>query len=143
MFTCPKCGQKLKTLHERVYGEKPHYVPSGYHCKTCRIFYDASTKQTSKAVYGVADAKKELGGVRLVAAFEDQERIRKSLHKTHANAASTACGDSAAVFSHVESSAIERRENKWMGRDSNSRPPVCETGILTRLDYPSTAHAVC
>jgi hypothetical protein len=24
-----------------------------------------------------------------------------------------------------------------MGRDSNSRPPVCKTGILTRLDYPS------
>ena len=24
-----------------------------------------------------------------------------------------------------------------MGRDLNSRPPVCETGILTRLDYPS------
>jgi hypothetical protein len=28
-----------------------------------------------------------------------------------------------------------------MGRDSDSRPPVCETGILTRLDYPSTAFA--
>src|ERR671925_2081219 len=26
---------------------------------------------------------------------------------------------------------------EWMGRDSNSRPPVCKTGILTRLDYPS------
>ena len=24
-----------------------------------------------------------------------------------------------------------------MGRDLNSRPPVCKTGILTRLDYPS------
>ena len=24
-----------------------------------------------------------------------------------------------------------------MGRDSNSRSPVCETGIITRLDYPS------
>ena len=30
-----------------------------------------------------------------------------------------------------------RYNRKWMGRDSNSRPPVCETGILTRLDYPS------
>jgi hypothetical protein len=30
---------------------------------------------------------------------------------------------------------------EWMGRDSNSRPPVCETGILTRLDYPSAALA--
>ena len=28
-------------------------------------------------------------------------------------------------------------EKEWMGRDSNSRPPVCKTGILTRLDYPS------
>jgi 4a-hydroxytetrahydrobiopterin dehydratase len=26
---------------------------------------------------------------------------------------------------------------EWMGRDLNSRPPVCKTGILTRLDYPS------
>jgi hypothetical protein len=33
-----------------------------------------------------------------------------------------------------ESSRINQ---KWMGRDLNSRPPVCETGILTRLDYPS------
>ena len=24
-----------------------------------------------------------------------------------------------------------------MGRDLNSRSPVCETGIITRLDYPS------
>jgi hypothetical protein len=24
-----------------------------------------------------------------------------------------------------------------MGRDLNSRPPVCETGIITRLDHPS------
>ena len=29
------------------------------------------------------------------------------------------------------------REREWMGRDLNSRPPVCKTGILTRLDYPS------
>ena len=35
------------------------------------------------------------------------------------------------------SSIHETRQNKWMGRDSNSRPPVCKTGILTRLDYPS------
>ena len=26
---------------------------------------------------------------------------------------------------------------EWMGRDLNSRPPVCETGIITRLDHPS------
>ena len=24
-----------------------------------------------------------------------------------------------------------------MGRDLNSRPPVCETGIITSLDHPS------
>ena len=29
------------------------------------------------------------------------------------------------------------RMDGWMGRDSNSRSPVCETGIITRLDYPS------
>ena len=37
-------------------------------------------------------------------------------------------------------SGVERereREKEWMGRDLNSRPPVCKTGILTRLDYPS------
>ena len=39
------------------------------------------------------------------------------------------------IVSHsVNSSLIGQ---KWMGRDLNSRPPVCETGILTRLDYPS------
>ena len=37
--------------------------------------------------------------------------------------------------------ADSKREIEWMGRDSNSRPPVCETGILTRLDYPSVALA--
>jgi hypothetical protein len=26
---------------------------------------------------------------------------------------------------------------EWMGRDLNSRPPVCETGIITSLDHPS------
>ena len=29
------------------------------------------------------------------------------------------------------------KDDKWMGRDLNSRPPVCETGILTKLDHPS------
>jgi hypothetical protein len=31
------------------------------------------------------------------------------------------------------------RKQKWMGRDLNSRPPVCETGIITMLDHPSKA----
>lgn len=30
---------------------------------------------------------------------------------------------------------IEKK--RWMGRDLNSRSPVCETGILTKLDHPS------
>jgi hypothetical protein len=30
-----------------------------------------------------------------------------------------------------------KEDREWMGRDLNSRPPVCKTGILTRLDYPS------
>jgi hypothetical protein len=36
---------------------------------------------------------------------------------------------------HIENS--KERKRIWMGRDLNSRPPVCKTGILTRLDYPS------
>ena len=28
-----------------------------------------------------------------------------------------------------------------MGRDLNSRSPVCETGILTKLDHPSENRA--
>ena len=28
-----------------------------------------------------------------------------------------------------------------MGRDLNSRSPVCETGILTKLDHPSNGRA--
>lgn len=89
MFTCPKCGRKLKTLHERVYGERPHYEPSGYHCPTCRIFYDPSTKQTSKVVRGVA-RKNELG--EQIAVSNEQNSIQKLLHETHANAAQTAYG---------------------------------------------------
>ena len=86
MFECKKCGKKLKTLHERVYGEKPHYVPSGYHCKACRIYYDAETNQASKAVYGVA-RKNELGG--LPAEISCTERMR-TLHEPFIPAAQTA-----------------------------------------------------
>ena len=32
---------------------------------------------------------------------------------------------------------IIARLREWMGRDLNSRPPVCETGIITSLDHPS------
>lgn len=31
----------------------------------------------------------------------------------------------------------DKGHKKWMGRDLNSRPPVCETGIITSLDHPS------
>ena len=89
MFTCPKCGKKLKTLHERVYGEKPHYQPAGYHCKTCRIYYDTE-KHASKAVYGVA-RKNELGG--LPAENSEIERMR-SLHKPHSILSKNECENS-------------------------------------------------
>ncbi len=88
MFTCLKCGRKLKTLHERVYGDRPHYVPVGYHCETCRIYYDAKSKKTSQAVYGVSSIpkvakhntpKNEQGGIIVAATSE--------ANKSHANAA--------------------------------------------------------
>jgi len=70
MQDCEKCGRKIKTLYERVFGERPHYEPNGYYCVTCRIFYQ------------VGAVKKDAGG--LVTAV-------KPLHKTHANAAQNAC----------------------------------------------------
>jgi hypothetical protein len=66
-------------MYERVFGEKPHYEPAGYRCETCKIFYDADTKQVSRMASTVA--KKELGGISLVAA--DTERMQK-LHEPHA-----------------------------------------------------------
>ena len=146
MFSCPKCGRKLKTLHERVYGEKPHYEPAGYHCQTCRIFYDGATKQPSKAVYEVAKQKNQLGG--LVA---NEKPLEITVHKAHAVAAQNACESeqermrsfSPPVATHAVSAENER-ENTWMGRDLNSRPPVCETGILTSLDHPSSvSSSIC
>lgn len=83
MFTCLKCGKKIKTLYERVFGEKPHYEPKGYCCETCRIFYDADTRQVSRMVSGVAKAKNDVGGLQTLAA--------KSVHEPHANAAQNAC----------------------------------------------------
>ena len=38
---------------------------------------------------------------------------------------------------HIETHTYIQKYREWMGRDLNSRPPVCKTGILTRLDYPS------
>jgi hypothetical protein len=83
MFDCLECGRKLKTLHARVFGEKPHYEPAGYHCEKCRTYYDASTKQASKTVYGVV-RKNEQGGL-LVAAENS------AVYEPHANAALNAC----------------------------------------------------
>ena len=97
MFTCPKCGQKLKTLHERVYGERPHYVPSGYHCETCRIYYDAGTKLKSKAVYGATrtSTNNEVREPELLAGPEDTRRMR-SLQTTNAIAAQNECENESA-----------------------------------------------
>jgi hypothetical protein len=72
MFTCPKCGKKIKTVYERVFGDKPHYEAAGYRCETCKIFYDTDAK-ASRIVSGVA--KKENGGVRPMVAAE-QERMQ-------------------------------------------------------------------
>ena len=131
MFTCLKCGKKIKTLYERVFGERSHYEPSGYRCDTCHIFYDAETKQTSRMVSGVA--KKDQDGVRSTVAVLQQERMQ-TLHKPNAVLSQTACEN---LQSQKARSLSSAHETTWMGRDSNSRPPVCETGILTRLDYPS------
>lgn len=51
----------MKTMYERVFGEKPHYQPKGYACDTCHILYDAGNKQGSRIVYGVA--KNDVGGL--------------------------------------------------------------------------------
>lgn len=90
LFDCLKCGRKLKTLHKRVYNfDKAHYEPRGYHCETCRIYYDAKSKQASKAVYGVAP-KNELVAQSAIDNAYENDRIR-SLHETHANAAQNEC----------------------------------------------------
>ena len=97
MFTCLKYGRKLKTLHVRVYGDKNRYEPSGYHCQTCRIYYDAKTNNASKAVYGVAkianQPKNDIGGLALTeTAFESLEPKRmRSMHKPNAYLAQNAC----------------------------------------------------
>ena len=101
MFTCPKCGQKLKTLHERVYGEKPHYVPSGYHCETCKIYYNAKTNQKSKVEN--LTIKNAVGGQTAI----EQNRIRP-LHKPHANAAQNEC-----VENSLSSSSNLMRDSGW------------------------------
>ncbi len=86
MQECKKCGRKIKTLYERVFGERPHYEPSGYVCRTCRIFYDAKTSQTARAVSGVT-AKNAVG---VPNAFET-ERMQTA-HEPHAIAAQNAYG---------------------------------------------------
>src|SRR5687767_7569717 len=108
MFTCPKCGKKIKTMYERVFGEKPHYEPAGYRCDTCRIFYDAETKQTSRMVSGVA--KKDQDGVRSTVAVLQQERMQ-TLHKSHAIDAQNACEN--VGVSSMSSSSTAMRRNGW------------------------------
>ena len=135
MFTCKKCGKKAKTSYERTFGEKPTFEPVGFYCHTCGIFYDTS-KKASKVVYGVA--KKELGAQSATEnAYENSctERIQ-TLHKAYTKTSKNAYENNIVENTPVNKSL---HESKWMGRDSNSRPPVCETGILTRLDYPSAS----
>jgi hypothetical protein len=106
MFTCPKCGKKIKTMYERVFGEKPHYEPAGYRCETCKIFYDVDAK-TSRIVSGVA--KIESVGVRQEVA-DEQERMRL-LHKPHAIDAQNACAN--VGLDSMSSSSNAMRENGW------------------------------
>jgi hypothetical protein len=75
MFDCKKCGKKVKTSYERVFGEKPTFEPVGFYCHTCGIFYDAKTKKASKVVYGVA--KNDVGGLPAI----ETKRIQ-TLHRT-------------------------------------------------------------
>ena len=131
MFTCKKCGKKAKTSYERVFGDKPAFEPVGFYCHTCGIFYDAKSRHASKVVYGVA--KNDVGGIRSTVAASGQERIR-TLHKPYTKSSSNVYENESAIIGRLPNSM---HENQWMGRDSNSRPPACKAGILTRLDNPS------
>ena len=133
MFTCTKCGKKAKTSYERVFGDKPSFEPVGFYCHTCGIFYDAITKQASKVVYGVAKAKNEDGGVRSTVAAETYTNAAQSVYENEQDRIQKP----EPINAWSSSSVHETRQNKWMGRDSNSRPPACKAGILTRLDNPS------
>jgi hypothetical protein len=133
MFTCTKCGKKAKTSYERTFGEKPTFEPVGFYCHTCGIFYDAQSKKASKVVYGIAKVKNEDGGVRSTVAAETYTNAAQNVYES----GQERIREPQPLEAWSSSSMHETRQNKWMGRDSNSRPPVCETGILTRLDYPS------
>ena len=135
MFTCLKCGRKLKTLHVRVYGDKNHYEPSGYHCETCRIYYDAKTKSASKAVYGVAQTqavlanrKNDISGLAaLENAYENAETERmRTVHEPNAFLSRSACENEIGSVS-LQNSELMR---EWGRPDSNQRPPAPEAGIL-------------
>ena len=128
-----KCGRKLKTLHIRVYGDKNHYEPSGYHCQTCRIFYDAKTNNASKAVYGVAP-KNALGGLAVIeTAFESLEPKRmRSMHKPNAYLAQNACETDNAPIVDDEEIMHEKQRAQ---RDSNPRPTAPQAAILSKLNY--------
>ena len=131
MFTCLKCGRKLKTLHVRVYGDKNHYEPAGYHCETCRIYYDAKTNSASKAVYGVAKLKNAESG--LVTAFETEEPERmRSMHKPNAYLAQNACKNGYAPKDDFEEIMHEIQRAQ---RDSNPRPTASQAAILSKLNY--------
>ena len=134
MFTCLKCGRKLKTLHIRVYGDKNHYEPSGYHCETCRIYYDVKTNNASKAVYGVAKSKNNLGGLTAGEnAFETEEPERmRSMHKPNAYRTQNACENGNAPIVDFEETAHERARAQ---RDSNPRPTASQAAILSKLNY--------
>ncbi len=134
MFICLKCGKKLKTLHERVYGDRPHYVPAGYHCETCRIYYDVKTNKTSQAVYGAAKVKKVLGGLpakEVESAIEQQNAYEnhhmRSLHRPYAISSESECENESGDFSQ---NPVVVHETRWTGWDLNPRPCACEAHIL-------------
>jgi len=118
MQDCPKCGKKIKTLYER-HGAKATYEAMGYYCKRCGILYDNRLKKSASASNELA-----LGAAQTVIGSEQNRKRLAAEPQT--------------VISEQRSGEPKSASmRQWMGRDSNSRPPACKAGILTRLDYPS------
>ncbi len=119
MQDCPKCGKKIKTLYER-HGAKATYEAMGYYCKRCGILYDKNVKKCASVPNTLT-----IGAAQAVNGCEqDRERLTVEPLTVTSNDAKW--------------SSSSDRVREWMGRDSNSRPPACKAGILTRLDYPSS-----
>ena len=91
-------------------------------------------KESVESRVRVSKNKKRIGGVRLEVAAETYTNAAQSVYENEQERIKLPDP----LIAGSSSSIHKTRQEKWMGRDSNSRPPVCETGILTRLDHPSS-----